>query len=121
MMNKREGVRTFKKRYNKFKQPYCAVPFCQELCEKFKNGNYRKYCDLHDSYSLMRERYWSLFKTRILLRENHTCQKCGCKENLEVDHIIAICNGGEEWDEENLQVLCNSCHKLKTKEDLKRW
>ena len=38
---------------------------------------------------------------------------------LEVDHIIAICNGGDMWDEDNLRTLCNKCHKKKTKKDFK--
>ena len=38
---------------------------------------------------------------------------------FEVDHILAVVNGGDMWDENNLQVLCYSCHKEKTKEDIK--
>jgi hypothetical protein len=38
---------------------------------------------------------------------------------FEVDHKIAIVNGGPEFDENNLQVLCSDCHKKKTKTDLK--
>jgi len=40
--------------------------------------------------------------------------------NIEVDHIIAVSLGGEMWDEKNLQPLCNFCHKIKTKEDMKK-
>lgn len=39
-------------------------------------------------------------------------------ERFDVDHIIAIVNGGEQWDEKNLQVLCQPCHKKKTKKDM---
>lgn len=38
---------------------------------------------------------------------------------FEVDHKIAIVNGGGEFDESNLQVLCTECHKKKTRQDLK--
>jgi len=38
---------------------------------------------------------------------------------FEVDHKIAIVNGGDEFDVNNLQVLCEECHKKKTKNDLK--
>ena len=37
---------------------------------------------------------------------------------FEVDHIVAIVNGGKEFDKGNLQVLCSDCHKKKTKQDL---
>lgn len=38
---------------------------------------------------------------------------------FDVDHIVAITNGGDMWDKQNLQVLCIDCHKKKTKEDMK--
>lgn len=38
---------------------------------------------------------------------------------LEVDHIVAVCNGGDMWDEKNLRTLCKQCHLKKTKTDLK--
>jgi len=37
---------------------------------------------------------------------------------FEIDHIKAVINGGDMWDEKNLQVLCDECHKKKTKEDM---
>jgi|GEM_PF-4464717 len=39
--------------------------------------------------------------------------------DFDVDHKVAIVNGGNEWDEENLQVLCKECHKKKTKGDVR--
>lgn len=39
---------------------------------------------------------------------------------VEVDHIIAVALGGDMWDEKNCRVLCNKCHKKKTKEDMKK-
>lgn len=41
------------------------------------------------------------------------------KIKLEVDHIKAVVNGGEMWDEKNLQTLCHACHVWKTKNDLR--
>jgi 5-methylcytosine-specific restriction endonuclease McrA len=40
------------------------------------------------------------------------------KIELNVDHIRAITNGGDEWDESNLQTLCEDCHRQKTREDM---
>ncbi len=37
----------------------------------------------------------------------------------EIDHIVAICNGGDHLSLENLQTLCHDCHIHKTKIDLK--
>ena len=38
-------------------------------------------------------------------------------KNWEVDHIVAIINGGENR-ETNLQALCSSCHAAKTAGDV---
>jgi len=35
----------------------------------------------------------------------------------DVDHILAINDGGDAWDGENLQSLCRSCHSRKTRGD----
>jgi ribosomal protein L37AE/L43A len=39
---------------------------------------------------------------------------------MEVDHKIAVALGGDMWDEDNMQTLCENCHKEKTKEDMKK-
>lgn len=38
--------------------------------------------------------------------------------HFEVDHKVAIVNGGSQWDLANLQVLCSECHKKKTAKDV---
>jgi len=52
---------------------------------------------------------------------NFTCAKCKNKfssEELELDHIIPIANGGTN-DYNNLQPLCIECHLAKTKGEWK--
>lgn len=41
------------------------------------------------------------------------CARCGCAENLELDHIIPLAVGGTT-DDINLQILCRKCHMIKT-------
>lgn len=46
------------------------------------------------------------------------CMKAGrVTEATEVDHIIALANGGKD-NESNLQSLCAECHKAKTADDM---
>ena len=51
----------------------------------------------------------------ILKRFNSICNDCKEKidDRFEIDHIKPIAQGGTNYDD-NLQVLCRSCHKKKT-------
>lgn len=54
------------------------------------------------------------YPTRDLIykRDGHTCQYCGCKENLTLDHIIPSSRGGtNDWD--NLTTACKPCNLRK--------
>lgn len=42
------------------------------------------------------------------------CANCGATENLEADHIIPVKDGGTH-SAENMQCLCSSCHKEKSR------
>lgn len=48
------------------------------------------------------------------------CATCGIRGLVELDHIVAICNGGKH-EVENLQYLCFACHGRKTKADIRRF
>ena len=43
-------------------------------------------------------------------------RKLGPKDDYDVEHIIALENGGTD-DDDNLQIMCEMCHALKTKDD----
>lgn len=45
------------------------------------------------------------------------CQHCNENEWTDVDHIIPVKHGGGGCWLSNYQLLCNSCHKIKTKKD----
>lgn len=63
-------------------------------------------------------RPWRRRRLRILRRDLYTCQKCGyIGHDLEVDHKIPLHKGGTDADD-NLQSLCEKCHKFKTAIDL---
>lgn len=44
--------------------------------------------------------------------DDFTCQKCGSRRDLTVDHIIPVSKGGST-DRVNLQTLCRSCNSKK--------
>lgn len=67
------------------------------------------------TWSTEPDRYRGVSRTqadRIRARDEHTCQKCGTFGH-EVDHITPVSQGGTN-DDANLQVLCATCHMVKT-------
>jgi len=89
---------------------------------------------------------WSSLRSEVIRESNFRCAKCGFQvadipsqwecfavypeflkgeryccpaENMfVVDHIRPVALGGKEFDKSNLQVLCEDCNKIKTKNDL---
>ena len=57
---------------------------------------------------------------KILLEKHNKCDKCGRTIGLEVHHIIPVIKGGTD-SIENLEVLCDICHRevhYKTRSEL---
>ncbi|MEW1672028.1 HNH endonuclease [Streptomyces noursei] len=52
-------------------------------------------------------------RAAVLARDHFTCQRCGARDDLEVDHLMPIARGGT-WELSNLWVLCRHCHRHKT-------
>lgn len=55
-------------------------------------------------------------KERIRKRDGNQCVICGSTLQLEVDHRVALENGGTN-DAQNLATLCDDCHTIKTRMD----
>ena len=88
------------------------------VCGKLVKRPFRKYCSTIHSLEYQKcFKTWTGLRDRILANQE-SCEKCGNEDKLEVDHKLAIMNGGEMWNEDNLQVLCHKCHLRKTKSDL---
>ena len=54
----------------------------------------------------------SELRWEIWERDNFTCQHCGKRKNLSIDHITPESKGGT-LDKKNLQTLCKSCNSKK--------
>jgi 5-methylcytosine-specific restriction endonuclease McrA len=56
-------------------------------------------------------------RSMIYKRDNNTCQYCGARSKLTIDHIVPRSRGGDDsW--ENLVVACSSCN---TKKAIRFW
>lgn len=49
-------------------------------------------------------------------RDGWKCVVCSSEERLEMDHAVALMNGGEN-EIHNLYALCHDCHVVKTRMD----
>jgi 5-methylcytosine-specific restriction protein A len=54
---------------------------------------------------------WRKIRQRVLLRDQHTCQRCGL-EATHVDHVVPRRLGGDD-SMDNLQALCRQCNLSK--------
>lgn len=78
---------------------YCGGTYC--LTYKAYPTNKRKKVIISDSFK------WDVWE-----RDNFTCQHCGTRRDLTVDHIYPESKGGE-LTMENAQTLCRSCNSKK--------
>lgn len=89
-------------------------------CPKHAPKQSRKRYDHHysaDGSNIYKSSKWK--RTRALkLRADPLCQRhleIGMPVPADmVDHIKEISDGGDLWDWDNLQSLCNACHNTKT-------
>jgi 5-methylcytosine-specific restriction protein A len=59
-------------------------------------------------------RRWRMLRRQVLT-DHPFCSTKGCHGlATDVDHIIAVRNGGAVYDRRNLQALCKPCHSRKT-------
>ena len=66
---------------------------------------------------------WDQLREKVFERDNYTCAICRRQFNKNYtmigDHIIPIACGGDQWDINNIQTLCEVCNKEKTRNDHK--
>ena len=55
-------------------------------------------------------RRWRAVKRQAHERDGWRCTFCGKAGALEAHHIIAIENGGEPYDLDNIASACRGCH-----------
>ena len=64
-----------------------------------------------------KRRYWK--NRQYVLARDPLCQICQNAPSAEADHILALSLGGADTID-NMQGLCVSCHKRKSREDKRK-
>lgn len=57
---------------------------------------------------------WRYVRLQVLNRDDWQCTRCGSRHRLEIDHIVALTEGGTD-DIDNLRTLCRDCHIADTR------
>lgn len=104
------------------KQPNERCPRCKPLSDIEYNKTKRDKVTYDEVYNSSR---WKKLRELVKQRDKGLCQPCFKQNRVEigviVDHIVEIKDGGAKWDIDNLELLCRSCHNIKTaKEKEKR-
>lgn len=106
----------------------------KNICPVCNKENKRQYrcCSKECTQEFWKIAFWSntdKFIKIIKEKSNGKCAMCGkeaksiYKNNkceFDIDHIVPIALGGNEFDIGNMQILCEDCHKLKTKIDIRK-
>jgi 5-methylcytosine-specific restriction endonuclease McrA len=72
-----------------------------------------------DEFNDIMNDYWIADRTLSWEEQREITGKLPREPNMDVDHITPVAQGGDMWEESNLQCLCTECHREKTNNDLK--
>lgn len=62
---------------------------------------------------LYHSKRWQVLRRAVLARDP-ICKVCGERLSQEVDHVVPLSQGGDEWSLDNTQGICSPCHALKS-------
>lgn len=65
------------------------------------------------------DRQWQEVRALALQRDRFQCCELGCyQQATQVDHRVPMSEGGAQYDLDNLQSMCDSCHSRKTNREM---
>lgn len=86
------------------------------VCGKILTGRKTSFCGRRCLRDFWMKTDWKRVRMVVYYRDGGICMKCGkgvSLDNFHVDHIDPICNGGAEWDLDNLELSCPKCNLSK--------
>lgn len=110
----------------------CSYPNCPNLTgdrycnehKKLTDSQYNTYQRDKQAQKFYQSTRWKAVRKRHLNSEP-LCRECKKNGKLVkasvVDHIVPVKQGGNPFDDNNLQSLCWSCHSTKSAKEGSRW
>lgn len=87
-------------------------------CDDHRPAPWTKGANARDRWLSQRPSDYGTLRSQCIRRDRGRCVRCGDR-GTRVDHIRPVSEGGR-WVLENLQLLCESCHQIKTREEARR-
>jgi 5-methylcytosine-specific restriction endonuclease McrA len=106
----RTNLNRFPKRKDDQGRTLCRV------CGAVTADNRQTFCGPRCLRDFFMRTDWRRVRRVIYARDGGICMKCGQKvrrDNFEVDHIMPVAHGGDEWDLANLELACPDCNRQK--------
>ena len=89
-------------------------------CGAELTGRRTSYCSDECAHEFFVKNNWQALANKLKREADYTCQRCGkrgrayCSEvhedRIEAHHIVPIYKGGDEFDPDNVVVVCHKCH-----------
>jgi 5-methylcytosine-specific restriction endonuclease McrA len=57
-------------------------------------------------------------KMAVVTRDGGKCRRCRSAQDLQYDYIVPYSSGGSSTDENNIQLLCGKCSRLKSNHNI---
>jgi hypothetical protein len=108
---------------NDLSKGFITYKTIRQLCDdnkiEFKNQSFVTMVNqLKDAFFKSKREVSDEKKAELILKAESRCKHCGdVSKEFHIDHIRPLSNGGTN-DDENLQVLCVSCHKDKCETEI---
>jgi hypothetical protein len=105
-----EKMALFRIKANRNREPLPSIP-PKVFFQRFGKGEMST--KVHKSKSaIKRFRVQIKLRNEVLTRDCYKCVYCKSTDNLSIDHIIPVSQGGNNHIS-NLQTLCRSCNSMK--------
>lgn len=95
----------------------CSAPGCPRFKGRCPDHDNRQRDNKTDEERKFYRSYAWRKRSERHRRDEPLCRTCKAKDLFVpatvTDHILAIRDGGDPWDEENLQSQCDTCHQEK--------
>jgi 5-methylcytosine-specific restriction enzyme A len=96
------------------KNPRCPDPATYRgRCQRHAKQREKQ---THPNKHIYNTKRWQILRRRVLFDQ----PLCACGAiATDVDHILAIEDGGQPWAIANLQPMCRACHATKTNTEVR--